>query len=149
MKTLLTSIVIAISLVTTSANAWISDDFLPRNVGSVAVEIMDSTEDGCWTNLRDAKAYAEDKLDLAGFKIRSSKAKREYNGYTLDIVVVSQEQGSRGCYGLIEMQLHVPNIREDVFGYLVVCSKTSIFAGYDNANKNVINNIGEFFRELP
>lgn len=149
MKTLLTSIVIAISLVTTSANAWISDDFLPRNVGSVAVEIRDSTEDGCWTNLREVKTYAEDKLDLAGFKIRSSRAEREYNGYTLDITVVSGEQGSRQCYGMVAFELSIPNVRDGMFGYLFVGSSSSIFAGYDNANKYVIKKLGQFIKELP
>lgn len=149
MKTLLTSLVIAISLVTTSANAWISDDFLPRNVGSVAVKILDNTDDGCWTNLREAKTYAEDKLDLAGFKIRSSRAESEYNGYTMTINVVSERRGSGNCYGSIKFEIDITNERNGIFGFHLVGTSGSIFSGYDNANKNVINNISQFFKDLP
>tara|TARA_B110000908_G_C10095565_1_gene376119 strand:- start:319 stop:768 length:450 start_codon:yes stop_codon:yes gene_type:complete len=149
MKILLTSIVIAISLVTTSANAWISNDFLPRNVGSVAVKISDSSDDGCWTNLREAKAYAEDKLDLAGFKIRSSKAEREYNGYTLTIEVHSLGQGSGKCYGSINIEIDITNDRDGIFGFHQVGTSGSLFSGYDNANKNVIKHLSKFFKELP
>jgi len=51
--------------------------FTPSNVDSVAVSINDGADDGCWTNLVEAKRYAEDKLELAGFKVRSKGIVRQ------------------------------------------------------------------------
>lgn len=43
---------------------WKPDDFT-----GVYVAISDRAENGCWTNIGEARAYAEDQLELAGFTI--------------------------------------------------------------------------------
>lgn len=41
----------------------------PSDFTGAYVAVYDRAENGCWTNIGEAKAYATDQLELAGFKI--------------------------------------------------------------------------------
>ena len=66
------SILIALLMTfATQAGAWIYDDnFALRNTMQMAVSIRDSARGGCWTNLRESREYAEEKLRISGAKVR-------------------------------------------------------------------------------
>ena len=41
----------------------------PENVGDVNVFIIDDAVNGCWTNLRESREYAEEQLKIRGYTI--------------------------------------------------------------------------------
>jgi len=41
----------------------------PENVGDVHVAIIDNAVNGCWTNLRESREYAEEQLKMRGYTI--------------------------------------------------------------------------------
>ena len=69
-KLLLTA---SLLMLATQASAWVSKGFIPANVSLVSVDIKDQASNGCWTNIGEVKRYAEDKLELAGFKVSREK----------------------------------------------------------------------------
>ena len=52
--------------------AW-SEKFYPDitldKIGNIEVVIRDGAVDGCWTNIKEVKNYAEGKLEIAGAKL--------------------------------------------------------------------------------
>jgi hypothetical protein len=52
--------------------AW-SQKFFPDitldKIGNIEVVIRDGAVDGCWTNIKEVKNYAEGKLEIAGAKL--------------------------------------------------------------------------------
>lgn len=41
----------------------------PENVGDVNVTIIDNAVNGCWTNFRESREYAEEQLKIRGYAI--------------------------------------------------------------------------------
>ena len=41
-------------------------DYNITNIGKIQVRLMDDATDGCWTNIKEVKVYAEDKLEMIG-----------------------------------------------------------------------------------
>ena len=69
MKTILTAVCLLLTSMTASYSFGIVKQFTPNNVKSIRVNINDGASDGCWTNLMEVKRYAEDKLELVGYRI--------------------------------------------------------------------------------
>ncbi|WP_170482589.1 hypothetical protein [Ruegeria arenilitoris] len=44
----------------------LEDVVSPKNLETVSVVIEDEAKDGCWTNIGEARTYAEDKLSELG-----------------------------------------------------------------------------------
>lgn len=51
------------------ANAWCSPDANPASVGPIGVSLSDDATGACWTNLKEAREYAEEKLRIKGFNV--------------------------------------------------------------------------------
>ena len=67
MKNLLIILLLITGLCT---SALAQEKFLtPENVGDVHVRIFDHAINGCWTNLRESKEYAEEQLKMRGYTI--------------------------------------------------------------------------------
>ena len=48
-------------------SAFVQEKFLtPENVGDVHVHISDRAVNGCWTNLKESREYAEEQLKMRG-----------------------------------------------------------------------------------
>lgn len=82
-KTILTAVCLLFASMTASYSFDMSEQVTPSKIDSIAVYINDGAKDGCWTNLGEAKRYAEDKLELAGFTVRSSNDNWTPKGYAL------------------------------------------------------------------
>ena len=151
MKKLLKHIVYTASLLmfATQASAWVSKGFIPANVSLVSVVIYDNAGDGCWTNIGEVKRYAEDKLELAGFKVSREKFQyyEDHKHYTLNISMRSKRAVS-ACFGDVKLQI-VKYIQENnMEGMYLVGQYSSNFTGAENANKLTLELIGDFMKEV-
>ena len=149
MKTILTAVCLLIASMTASYSMEVSKKVTPSKIDSIAVYINDGAKQGCWTNLGEAKRYAEDKLELAGFTVRSSNDKWTPKGYALEIIINSRRTNYSECYGYISLSLYQPNWIDGVYGGFEVGSGGGIFLGYENANQNVLDFIQKFIDAFP
>ena len=149
MKRFLTAVCLLIASMTASYSMEVSKKVTPSKIDSIAVYINDGAKQGCWTNLGEVKRYAEDKLELAGFTVRSSKDNWTPKGYALEISVVSNRTSSTDCYGSISLSLYQPNFIDGVFGHFEVGTGGGVFLGYKNANQNVLDYIQKFIDAFP
>jgi len=147
MKQFLIAVCLLFASMTASNAFFIVEQFTPEKVDSVSVVISDGAVDGCWTNLGEAKRYAEDKLELAGFTVRSTKDDWTPKGYQMAISVTSSR--SNGCFGSVSFQIYQPNWIDGVFGHFEVGNGGSVFTGAENANQTVLKYLRRFFDALP
>lgn len=63
-------IVAAVLAVVANAHSVAADPiWQPSDFEGAYVWIVDNATNGCWTNIGEARKYAEDQLELAGFKV--------------------------------------------------------------------------------
>ena len=61
------AVVALMLMIGSPATATVYDDkFDLKNVASIAVELVDNANGACWTNLKEAREYAEEKLRMRG-----------------------------------------------------------------------------------
>ena len=149
MKTILTTVCLIIASMTASHSMGVSRQVIPSKIDSVVVYINDGARDGCWTNLGEAKRYAEDKLELAGFTVRSKEDTSTDNGYTLEIRINSGRTSSSNCYGSVNLSLYQTNFIDCVFGDFEVGYGGGVFIGHANANQLVLKYLQKFFKAFP
>ena len=73
------------------------------DLNPIYVSINDFAKGGCWTNFKEVKTYASDKLELAGgVLIDSVDEVLKGNAFALNILVNAQRHKNLGiCYGNI------------------------------------------------
>ena len=67
-----------------------------EDLGPVVVSLIDNATGGCWTNMKEAKNYAEGQLDMAGAKVADDIANA---AISLDISVLAERVEQGYCYG--------------------------------------------------
>ena len=86
---------------TSVCSAYVFDEKLsPDTVSSISVTISDSAIDGCWTNIGEAKLYAEDKLKLLGYNVIPKPM-----DYYLVIEVDADRADNGFCYGNVSTEI--------------------------------------------
>ena len=118
---------------------------------SVKVEIDDSVDGGCWTNLREVRTYAEEKLYQRGAKITQDYGFLEDNHYRLLISVTGGKlyaNGTGPCTGSYDVRLD---------GFMVVKGHPvwAVFSegGWHQSHKTSLNSlvnnvVNQFFRDV-
>ena len=133
----------------TQASAWVTKQFVPNNVSLINVIIGDQANDGCWTNIGEVKRYAEDKLELAGFKVSKEKFQIYLNNdhFILDILVVANRLGTN-CYGSVSYDINKHINHGKLVGIFSVGQFNGNFTGYENVNQYILKKIGKFMKEV-
>ena len=72
------------------------EDVTFEDLGPVVVSPIDNATGGCWTNMKEAKNYAEGQLDMAGAKVADDIANA---AISLDISVLAERVEQGYCYG--------------------------------------------------
>ncbi len=127
------------------ATAWVSEAVRTDNLGSVEVRVTDGATGGCWTNIGEARTYAEDKLSELGYVIKDT----HFYHIKFEISVTS-ERVNGGCYGVVMIELFAPAelsfAKGSVTGLLGRRSFT--FIGHKNANTVVLDVIKNLVDEM-
>ena len=138
----------------TQASSGIFKGFIPSNVSQLHIEMSDSATEGCWTNISEVKRYAEDKLELEGFKIRRDKFEgyEDTHHFVVGINVNAQRNGDL-CFGAIKINISKA-IRvealssKNIIGYFSLGETGSIFSGQENVNRGALETIDQLMNEV-
>lgn len=133
-------------LFTTSnaANAqWYSSNANPGSIGSVTIALIDDAVNACWTNLRDAREYAEEKLEIKGYDVVV-----EGGDYIFDITVNAERISNGSCYGSVSVQIWASNVRDGVFGAHEIGTTAGISYNPSNINNWVIEMISAMIARM-
>ena len=128
-----------------SANLMTIDDL--KNLKYIEVLIGDKAKGGCWTNLRESREYAEEKLRSVGATLYNGQEKIFGEYYILSLQVRSQRNKNLPiCYGSIEVQLMTGSSINGFLHYsMPPVGYKSVFMGLDNANNAMIQAIQDLF----
>jgi hypothetical protein len=129
---------------TNAANAaFYSPSANSSSVGSITVKLYDNADNACWTNLREAREYAEEKLDIEGYNVLAEGG--EYNFS----IAVNSERDNRGmCWGYVNLTIWAVSRRNGVGGVHQIGLSISAFLNPDNFNTAVIEIISEMIAEM-
>ncbi|MDG2295944.1 MAG: hypothetical protein P8L41_09720 [Paracoccaceae bacterium] len=118
-----------------------------KNLKYIEVLIDDKAKDGCWTNLRESREYAEEKLRSVGATLYNGQEKIYGEHYILSLQVRSHRNKKLPiCYGSIEIQLMtVSMINGFSHSSLPPVGYNNVFMGLDNANNVMIQAIQDLF----
>jgi hypothetical protein len=129
---------------TNAANAMgYSPDADPSSVGSIIVKIDDNAKNSCWTNLREAREYAEEKLEIEGYNVLA-----ESGEYGFNIRVVSERDNRGVCWGYIYINIWAFGVRNDVSGIHEIGSGGGAVLNQDNLNTYVIKMISQMVAQM-
>ena len=117
----------------------------PEVVETVIVNLSDAATGGCWTNLGEAKTYAEDQLRLKGYEVTDEP---EWGVWRF-VVEVFSERDSTGCTGMIEISLFAFATDHGTIGSLVIGRHRRALARYQNVNVPVLDAIKEAIDQFP
>jgi len=141
MKNLFAAIAI---LFATSTGAFAIDQNFLKSIKHVEVILDDDATNACWTNLKESREYAEEKLRGLGATLYDNGDKYYGEYYALVIYVQSQRLDIGLCFGAITVALETGTKINDTFHRGVVRSVVSSFTGTQNANNMVIDQIQQF-----
>ncbi len=121
------------------------------NVPGVEVVVHDDAVGGCWTNIGEAKTYAEDKLRELGYSIFVEDENAE-DGKQMDFyITVNSGRSALGtCYGAVTIELLAPAELTYSKGrsYAVLGDIGYTFVGRENANVLVLEVIKKLTDEM-
>ena len=124
-----------------------------KDIGSIYVTVSDEASMGCWTNLKEAREYAEEKLRIKGIKVdkEMSYPDAQEKRYQFIIHVGSQRLTDRSspCVGAIDLNL-VGYSSVNGIGHLSYLGEKGVrFMHPKNANTLVIDHLKETFDTFP
>jgi hypothetical protein len=142
MPSLMKFLAITVAVLFTTTNAanatFYSPDANASSVGSITVRLFDSAANACWTNLRQAREYAEEKLHIEGYNVLAEGGEYDFN-----ISVTSQRDNRGVCFGYVNVTIWAFSYRNGVGGVHQIGSSTTTFLHPDNFNTAVIEVIAQ------
>jgi hypothetical protein len=123
-----------------------------KNLGSVFVHLVDNAGMGCWTNLKESREYAEEKLRIQGIEVgdRNSYPSTSNKNYQFTISVAANRLTDRSslCTGYMSVALSGYSNVNGV-GHLSYLGERSATFVQQNANMVVIDLLKEAFDVFP
>ena len=134
------------------ASVWDLDNFKLYDVKSIQVVLNDNAKGACWTNLKEVREYAEEKLRMQGAKINSdATTSLDLNTYAFRISVNSArlyKDGSGPCYGNVTTEIITYGFVNGSWHVLEAGSSKSIHPSFTNLNQAVIGAVSDFIAEF-
>ena len=143
MKNLFAAIAV---LIATSTGAFAIDQDFLKSIKHVDVILDDEATNACWTNLKESREYAEEKLRGLGATLYDDEDKYFGQYYAMVINVQSKRLDIGVCFGAIAISLETGTQLNDTFHRGVLKSMVSSFTGTQNANNMVIDQIQSFLQ---
>ena len=139
------AVTVAVLLTTSSAaNAWYAASANPTSIGTITVVLVDNANEACWTNLREAREYAEEKLKIKGYNVVAEGGE----GYSFEVSVNAFRDGTGVCIGSYDVQIWAYNIRNGVSGGHEIGTFGSYGSHPDNFNSWVIEVISNMIKAM-
>ena len=135
------------------AIAWkYNDELNIKDLNPIYVSINDYAKGGCWTNIKEAKTYVSDKLELEGAVLTDNKDEVfNGNGTAFTLSVNGRRHSNVGiCYGTILVRTEAigAKIKGSTYrGLLTFSEKSTILVAPINFNENVLDVISGALEE--
>ena len=130
--------------------AVIDNNFRLNEVGNVIVHLADEATGACWTNLKEVREYAEEKLRMKGVKV-TEKDTFTSKTYILEIAVSAMRylaDGSGGCVGYIRVHLSTYARVHDIFHNAIAAANGTTIVNPQNFNRYTIEAVSDLISEL-
>ena len=123
-----------------------------KNIGSVFVHLADNAGMGCWTNLKESREYAEEKLRIQGIEVDDSNTypsvlNKHYH-FTISVSAGRLTDRSSPCTGDIRVAL-LGYATINGVGHMSSLGERNIRFVQPNANMVVIDLLKETFDLFP
>lgn len=132
-----------------------------KDIGALKVAIHDDTSGGCWTNMKEAKDYAEAKLDIAGADLSYVSDDVTYAGKRTKffISVFGYRMSDGVCVGHAEIQIGGFLVTDiwtqsraaaghlNVVGHLDFSKYTRLLRNPNNVNNEVLDTVKSAIEE--
>jgi len=121
----------------------------------INVELGDGATGACWTNLKEAREYAEEKLRTAGLKVSDVEyMNADKNSYWFVITVYAyrlNKDGSGPCLGNYDIQVYAWQRINGRLHLAILGSKESgaFVPSTDTFNRPIILGLEEVFASFP
>ena len=151
MKPLLLFLSFTFGLASTASAMKIGQRVTFADVSPIYVSINDYAKGGCWTNLKEVKTYASDKIELAGGKLVPALEDVMGQGIGFVIIVNANRHPQLGvCYGSIAVTTETigtaPHLPE-VMGLLTISVVRTNFIDAGNFNQHVLDTVSKALDE--
>ncbi|WP_288939235.1 hypothetical protein [uncultured Roseovarius sp.] len=148
----MSKILLTVAMLTAATSLSAQDKPNPKDLGlapdairSIHVRIADSASGACWTNLKEVRDYAEEKLRAKNYNLIDKVQSPKVPDFTFWIGVVAQRDSMDTCDGAINVSVQTLARVDRFFGRFVLTpevSKTVSGAGR-NFNRRVIEAVQE------
>jgi len=118
---------------------------------NIAVALMDKATGACWTNLREVREYAEEKLKIKGAKIDNDIVATGKATYTFNILVSAKRvyaNGTGPCAGVISVDLHSWDFGNGILHRSAVGVAMNQSISTNNLNRSVIETVGQLINNF-
>lgn len=143
MKNLFAAILLMFTASAASAE-WPTLEYL-KDIKQIEVILADEAVEACWTNLRESREYAEEKIRMAGGNLYQAGPKRWPDYYVLFVKVRSSRQANGLCYGYVQVFLTTGEVINGKNHNAIALETNTYFSNGANANNAVISTIQDFF----
>ena len=148
MRTLLIALMMTLA---TQAGAGITDEnFKLSTIAEVDVKLIDNATGACWTNLREVREYAEEKLRMKGANVVNPREWFPFADmriYRLSITVGGRRyfnDGSGNCVGSVIIELYTYAQVNDYFHQSVIGNAFFNTSDPTNFNRSAIEVLSGF-----
>ena len=151
-RMILVALILMLTIPNFAVGAVWGGDYNITNIGKIQVRLMDDATDGCWTNIKEVKVYAEDKLEMIGADVMPFNNSLPIAGKenTFDIEVGGSRFIGGFCHGMIHISLggfaRVP-FGEKGVGLFRYSDINFRVAAPDNFNNEVLNAVKKAIEE--
>lgn len=129
---------------TSGSAQWVDKGVNPQSVGKIYVYLTDEAKDACWTNLREVREYAEEKLRISGYSVA---VEENAFGYRLLVEVIAHRPNAQ-CVGVVNATLQRSNMMEGIFGFHVSGKHMVVTNQNGNLNAEVISVVQELINVM-
>jgi hypothetical protein len=107
----------------------------PDEIGPVSIAMNDNAKDACWTNLKEVREYAEEKLRTKGYDLGDDS--EAMLNYTLAINVDAfRSKGAPTCIGSIIVTVLRAAPIDQILGFHVIHMENVVASSSLNGNLN-------------
>lgn len=123
------------------ARPFYSHGASPDTIGSISITINDEAKDACWTNLREVREYAEEKISSKRYNLVP-----ENGNYDFVISLNAFRQGSI-CVGSYDIQIIKITTTDGVLGFHEIGDLGGV-ATQSDFNKVMIEAVQDMTNEM-
>ena len=130
----LAMLVVAVWVYPSAVSAQVySNTVTPDALSSVSVTITDKMSGACWTNLREAREYAEEKLALEGYNVVAGQG-----NFVFKISLDGSRLSDGSCLGRAEITISNLRVSNGLAGVFEVGEISTFGIRPDNFNQVVL-----------